>query len=146
MPLTGRVALGLLVGLAPLGPAAAGCSVESSPVAFGTIDVLRPTRGTGEIVVRCDEPTEFRVGLSPGGGGSEGRRMDGPGNTRLDYALFADAGYSIPWGDGQAIGNPRAGASDGKGPQRLTVYGIIPAQPGTPAGDYVDSLQVTLSF
>ena len=72
--------------------------------------------------------------------------MDGQGSARLDYSLFADAGYSIAWGDGQAIGNPRGGSSDGDRPQRLTVYGIIPPQPGTPPGDYADSLQVTLSF
>ena len=146
MPLTARLAAAILLTVAPLGPAAASCSVEANPVAFGTIDVLRQERGTGEIVVRCDEPTEFRVGLSPGGGGSEGRRMAGPDGARLDYSLFADAGYSIPWGDGQAIGNSRTGVSDGEGPQRLTVYGIIPAQPGAIPGEYTDSLQVTLSF
>jgi spore coat protein U-like protein len=146
MPLMRRATFSLLLAVTPLGPAAAGCSVEASPVAFGTIDVLRQTRGTGEIIVRCDEPVAFRVGLSPGNGSGEGRRMDGPGSARLDYSLFADAGYSIPWGDGQAIGNPRAGTSDGDRPQRLTVYGIIPAQPGTLPGEYTDSLQVTLSF
>ena len=52
----------------------------------------------------------------------------------------------IPWGDGQAIGGPVAGRSDGRTPARLTIYGLVPRQPGTPAGDYADSLVVTLSF
>ena len=46
---------------------------------------------------------------------------------RLDYYLFADAGHSIPWGDGEALGNPVSAASDGTAPKRLTIYGIVPA-------------------
>lgn len=134
----------LAAGLAA--PAAAGCSVAASPVAFGVIDTARNSRGAGEVVVRCDAPAEFRVGLSPGGEGGEERRMRGPGGARLTYFLFADPGYSIPWGDGRAIGSSRAGRSDGEGPVRLTVHGIIPPQPGTPEGDYQDSLEVTLTF
>jgi spore coat protein U-like protein len=38
------------------------------------------------------------------------------------------------------------GRSEGTGSVRLTVYGIVPPQPGTPPGKYVDSLQVTLTF
>jgi len=69
-------------------------------LAFGVVDVVRQSRGTGEIVVRCDEPAEFEVGISPGRGGAEGRRMAGPGEARLSYALFADPGHAIPWGAG----------------------------------------------
>lgn len=127
-------------------PAAAACSVTAAPVAFGTINSMAQSRGTSEVVVRCDEPASFAVGLSPGRGGSDGRRMEGPWGARLDYFLFADPGYTIPWGDGQAIGNPVAGRSEGTAPVRLTIYGIIPRQPGIPAGEYGDSLQVTLSF
>lgn len=148
MPLIrGVAALAALGVLGPAFAAQAGCSVEVSPVAFGNIDLMRASRGTGEVVVRCDQPAEFSVGLSPGGsaGGGE-RRMRGPGNARLDYFLMADAGYSIPWGDGQAIGNPRGGRSDGAAPTRLTIYGIIPPQPGMPEGQYTDSLEVTLTF
>lgn len=146
MPLIPVAMLVMLLLVLPAGVAAAACSVEVSPVVFGNIDVLRQSRGTGEVIVRCDQPGPFQVGLSPGSGGGAGRRMDGPGSSRLDYALFTDAGYSIPWGDGQAIGNPRSGSSDGSSPQRLTIYGIIPAQPGTAPGEYLDSLQVTLTF
>lgn len=139
-------AAGLTLGV-PAAAVAAACSVEVEPVAFGTVDgSARQSRGTGEVVVRCDGPADFAVGLSPGRGGGDGRRMDGPGGARLDYALFADAGYSIPWGDGRAIGNPVAGRASGDGPVRLTIYGLVPRQPGALPGEYADSLQVTLTF
>lgn len=94
----------------------------------------------------ADQPTGFSVGLSPGSGGSEGRRMAGPGSAELDYSLFADAGYTVLWGDSRAIGQPRGGSSGGNGPERLTIYGLIPPRPGTEPGTYTDNLQVTLDF
>ena len=74
------------------------------------------------------------------------RRMRASGHTPLEYYLFADPGYSIPWGDGESMGNPDKGAADGGKPTRLTIYGIVPAQSRIDAGEYDDSLQVTLTF
>jgi spore coat protein U-like protein len=127
-------------------PADAACSVAVEPVAFGVIDPQRQSRGTGEVVVRCDEAATFSVGLSPGGAAGDTRRMQGHDGGRLDYYLFADAGHSIPWGDGEALGNAVKASADSTAPQRLTIYGIVPAQAGIDAGEYDDSLQVTLSF
>src|SRR3712207_2642137 len=110
--------------LPPRAPPA--CGVEAEPVAFGVVDPPRQTSGRGEVVVRCDAETSFAVGISPGGTSGGTRRMAGPDGGRLDYYLFTDAGYSTPWGDGQAIGNARPGNSDGSTPSRLTIYGIVP--------------------
>jgi spore coat protein U-like protein len=140
----GIIGAGLLVAWAA--PALAACTAEVAPVAFGVVDALRQTRGTGEVVVRCDAAASFQVGLSPGRSSSGTRRMSGPGGARLDYYLFSDAGHSIPWGDGQALGSPVGGAASDGSPARLTVYGVIPAQSGVEAGEYDDSLQVTLTF
>jgi spore coat protein U-like protein len=146
MPLTHRLALAAGLVLASPATALAACSVELAPVAFGVIDLARQSRGTGEVVVRCDGAATFEVGISPGTAGGGTRRMAGPDAGRLDYYLFADAGHSVPWGDGQAIGGTRAGSSDGSTPTRLTIYGVVPAQSGVSEGEYADSLQVTLTF
>ena len=123
----------------------AACSVELSPVTFGTVDTRESSRGTGEVVVRCDAAAGFEVAISGAGSGGT-RRMDGPSGSRLDYSLYTDAARAVPWGDGGSLGAPVAAASDGSNPRRLTIYGEIPAQSGVPAGDYVASLQVTLAF
>lgn len=136
------LALGL--ALVTAGPALAACSVDAEPVAFGTIDVTRPSTGTGTILVRCDAEASFEVGISTDGGSS--RRMEGPGGARLDYQLYTDASRSTPWSDGEAGGALRRGSNDGNGPTRLTIYGVVPAQPGTAPGEYRDSLAVTLMF
>jgi spore coat protein U-like protein len=121
--------------------------VDVAPVAFGVVDTLRQSRGTGEVVVRCDSTASFQVGISPGrAGGSGTRRMSGPDGARLDYYLFSDAGHSTPWGDGQALGGPVGGSAGDGSPARLTIYGVVPAQSNVPAGEYDDNLQVTLTF
>jgi spore coat protein U-like protein len=122
----------------------AECSVELAPITFGTVDTRENSRGTGEVVVRCDMAAGFEVAISGAGGAS--RRMDGPSGSRLDYRLYADAARAVPWGDGGSLGAPVAASSDGTSPRRLTIYGEIPPQSGVPAGDYVGSLQVTLAF
>lgn len=146
MPLNRREgAIGALVlGLA--GPAQAMCSIELSPVTFGVVDLTRRSGGTGEVVVRCDVASSFAVAISPGHGGSGTRRMSGPGGSRLDYQLFSDAGRSVPWGDGTSEGPPVTSSSNGNGLRRLTIYGAVPAQPGATPGEYLDSLEVTLTF
>lgn len=127
-------------------PAHAACSVDLNPVAFGVVDPTTRSRGTGEVVVRCDEAVAFAVAIANGRGGKGSRQMIGPGGAKLDYRLFADAGRTIPWGDGAAEGQPVAAASDGTNPERLTIYGAVPPQSGVPPGEYVDSVAVTLTF
>ena len=143
MPLAMRA---VLCCLALAAPAHATCSVELSPVAFGDVDVRTTSHGTGEVVVRCDEAASFEVAIGSGGAAGGMRRMGGPGGSRLEYRLFADAARAVPWGDGGSLGAAVRGSSDGNGPRRLTIYGEIPRQTGVEAGTYLDTMQVTLTF
>ena len=58
-----RTVLFLAVLLAPVSGRAA-CSVELAPVTFGTVDTRENSRGTSEVVVRCDAPSGFEVAIS----------------------------------------------------------------------------------
>lgn len=123
-------------------PALAACTASLKPISFGTIEAGRASRGTGEIVVRCDRETDVTVGIARGGK----RRLSGPRGARLDYFLFADPAHALPWGDGHGAGPGRLAHNDGRRPTRLTVYAVIPAQPNVLPGDYDDSPAVTLSY
>ena len=146
MPLIFRIAAVGALGIVLAGPALGDCSVELSPVTFGVIDVTSRSRGTGEVVVRCDTAGSFAVAISNGRSGKGQRQMIGPGGATLDYRLFSDSGRSVPWGDGLAEGQPVTGSSDGTNPARLTIYGAVPPQSGVTPGEYVDSVAVTLTF
>lgn len=142
-----RAALAALLLAPPLAvataaPAGAACEVDANPVAFGTVDPTRRSTGTGRIVVTCDAATAFTVGLSDPGGT---RRMSGPGSATLAYELYQDASRSLAWGEGG--GRPaRSGNAPADERVELTVYGAVPSQSGVLPGEYLDQLQVTLSF
>jgi spore coat protein U-like protein len=135
------------LALAPLaaGEAAAFCNIDLTPVNFGTIDVMRRNDSTGKVTVTCDQPATFLVGIGPSASGN-GREMQGPDDAKLRYELYIDPGYSVPWGDGQSIGQMNGGSSNGSKPETLTVYGRVPAQSGALPGSYSDALLVTLLF
>jgi spore coat protein U-like protein len=117
--------------------------VAVDPVAFGTIDPTRESTGTGRVVVTCDDATGVTVELSAPSGA---RRMAGPSGAELAYELYQDAANAVAWGSGVG-GRSARGASVGAGdPARLTIYGVIPSQAGILPGQYLDQLQVTLTF
>jgi spore coat protein U-like protein len=136
--------LALLAALIPA-PALAVCGVQVQGVAFGTIDVMRREESTGSVRIICDQPVGFLVEIGGAVSGGQ-RRMHAAGGGSLRYELYADAANTHVWGDGQTVGTPVGSASDGKTPLTITVYGVIPPQPGTLPGDYLDSPLITLSF
>ncbi len=140
-----RLSPGLLIAawLAVVLPARAACIVDARPVSFGTVDVSRVTFSTGRIEILCDEAVTVAVALSGEGGQ---RAMIGPGERRLVYELYTDATYRRIWGDGQGRGVPVQAAVAAGERRRLTVYGVVPAQPGVPAGRYAAQLVISVTF
>lgn len=137
-----RALAGLILMLAGAPASAGDCTVDVRSVAFGRIDLSRKNFGKGEIVVRCDRPTSFALAIP---GGPE-RELVGPAGGRLRYRLYADPGHRRPWGDGGRLGAAVEAENDGRRPTRLTVYGLIPRQPGVLEGQYVDQLPVSLRY
>ena len=128
--------------LAP-SPAAAVCTVQATPVAFGVMNLGGQTYGKGAVTVDCDAAASFTVGLASGSGSE--RAMTGPGGAKLGYRLYRDATHAVEWGDGS--GSPAVGGtSDGRQPVKLTIYGVIPFRQSVPEGAYADALLVTLAF
>lgn len=139
--------IGLALAALAAGEARAGCSVDLTPVTFGTIDPTRGDDSTGKVKVSCDQGTIFLVGIGPGTNGSNGNRaMDGPGNAKMAYNLYIDAGHHIVWGDGQTLGQYLDGSASASAPWSSTIYGQIPSQSPKPAGSYADSLLVSVDF
>lgn len=127
-------------------PAQASCDVQLQGVAFGVIDVTRREESTGSVRVTCDRPQAFNVEIGGGNVSGGQRRMQAAGAGFLRYELYADAGHTHVWGDGLTVGYPIGSASDGSKAQTFTIYGVIPSQPGTLPGTYLDAPLVTLSF
>ncbi len=141
-----RLNPGLLIPawLAVALPAQAACVVDARPVTFGVVDVSRVTFSTGRIEILCEEAVTVAIALSSTAGGQ--RRMIGPGDRGLVYELYTDATYRQVWGDGRGRGVPVQAAVAAGERRRLTVYGVVPAQPGVPAGRYAAQLVISITF
>lgn len=133
----------LLLLLAPTD--AAACAVDVTPVAFGAVELTRITRANGRIRLDCPVSTTVEVAI---GGATAGRlrALLGPGGRVIWYQLAADPGFHRPWGDGTNGGQPVQVTVNAGETQALTIYGVVPAQPGVPPGDYVDQLVVTVTY
>ncbi|MBV9883503.1 MAG: spore coat protein U domain-containing protein [Sphingomonadaceae bacterium] len=129
----------------------ANCTVSTSPVAFGNVDVTsgQAVQGTGSVSVTCTNGTAWTAAADAGAGSGAdlATRKMANGADLLNYGLFTDAARTQPWGDG-VEGATALFSGTGTGtPQTDTVYGLIPAgQTGVPAGDYADTVQVTVSY
>jgi spore coat protein U-like protein len=122
-----------------------GCTVEASPVAFGTY-ATTPATSSGSITVRCTLGIAIAIALSPGGSGTYApRRMQGSTHT-LAYNLHTDASGSTVWGDGTGGTSTAVQVLQALVPVVRTVHARVPARQDVPPGIYGDSVVATIAF
>ena len=128
---------------------AAGCSIATSGVAFGSYDTLQAmaSDSAGDLTVSCSVPTAYSVALGTGAGDYGGRRLTGGRGGGLVYNLFTDASRSTVWGDGSAASVVVSGVAPAGGvAARHTVHGRIPARQNVFVGPYSDSVGILVSY
>lgn len=126
----------------------ANCLISATPALnFGTLAVLTAAiPGTTTISRRCTSGTAYNIGLSAGAGiGATvaARRMTGPGLATVTYSLYKDSGWTTVWGD---VGAARISDTGTGLTQTTTVYGRVPAQSTPVAGNYTDTIIVTVTY
>jgi spore coat protein U-like protein len=142
-----RVLLGLTACAIPLlasMPCRAACTVTTTSVAFNPYNVFNTLNNdiTGTLTVRCNPSQAYSLSLSTGAGTYASRSLvNGP--FILSYNLYTDAARVTIWGDGTA------GTSTVSGNARNathTVYGRVPARQNARAGNYTDTIVVTITY
>lgn len=128
------------------------CIVSASTLAFPTYLPTTATATTGSTAlnVTCTLSAPYTVALSNGSGtgadptaGASGRKMTGPSSALLAYNLYQDAAFTQAWGStGLYL---YSGTGNGL-LQALTVYGRVPASQVAAAGNYTDTINVTVTF
>jgi spore coat protein U-like protein len=135
------------------------CTINASPMAFGTYDAVARTAkdGAGSITLTCTTGATARVklneGLTPFTGSAPGtplRQMAANGGAALlRYNLFSDVARTIVWAGGAGVG---AASTDGVVTTGtgiavvMPVYGQIEAGQFAPAGAYLDTVVATVTF
>lgn len=128
----------------------ANCTASTTPVAFGSIDVLSGSSfdATGGVTVTCTNGTAWSAsaGLGGGAGATFASRKMTAGANLLNYTLYTDSGRTTIWGDG--TGGTAAVTNTGSGtPQNFTVYGrVLSGQATALAGAYSDTVLVTVTY
>lgn len=138
---------------------AASCTLTLSGMTFGSYDVLTPTAldTVSTLNVACtrtlfpNERVNYTLTASVGSGTNYANRSMAQGAERLNYNLYRNTARTQVWGNGTGGSGAITGThnlSNGA-PNRNrnhSVYGRIPALQNVAAGNYLDTLVVTLTF
>jgi spore coat protein U-like protein len=130
-------------------PGAAGaqtCTFTTGPtvINFGAYDpgLGTPDDSTGTFRFNCNPNARPRVSLSTGAGTFAQRQMV-MGADRLNYNLYRDAARTQIWGDGTA---PSVFLNRARRNTTYTIYGRAPAGQWVAAGNYLDTITITLLY
>lgn len=125
------------------------CVVTASPMAFGTLAGLGTTNidTSATVSLACTPDAAYDVSMDVGlnASGSQRRLVNGADAAQLiPYSLYTDAARTTAWGS--AVGSTVAGTAVG-GAATLTAYGRIPSTAAAvTAGNYSDTVTVTVTF
>jgi spore coat protein U-like protein len=124
------------------------CSVALSSLDFGDYILENTLPGTTILSITCTNGTPYTISIDKGmgiGATLTNRLLTRSGSSEtLQYNLYQDALHTIVWGDntGERVLN-EVGTGSVK---TFTLYGFIQANQKAPAGNYYDSLTVTVTY
>jgi spore coat protein U-like protein len=140
------VALACALALATSVARAAGCTVGTTGLNFGTYDVFSTLNDdiTATINVECPNGTAYSIWLNSGSGTFASRTLTTIGSA-LAYNLYLDPTRLTIWGDGTGGTGTVSGTGTGAN-VGTPVYGRIPAGQNVAVGSYSDLITITVTF
>jgi spore coat protein U-like protein len=121
------------------------CSVTAQPLDFGTTNSFAANNDTSSATtVKCTPTAPYTVYVSYGAnaGSTTQRKLTSTSSTaKVNYDLYSDSGRTAIW----TPTTGKTGVGDGT-EQSATIYGRIPVQTAVPAGDYTDTVTVTVNY
>lgn len=124
----------------------ATCEVNAQDLNFGDYDPIAASNldAATTLSLTCTNGTPYELSMSVGGGESTAARYMRDGAEQLAYVLYQDPGRTTLWGV-----NGGVDTLDGTGtgaPVTIDIYGRVPMQQTAPAGDYADTITVTVTW
>lgn len=113
---------------------------------FGSVSGLLQTNTDQTSLLRmtCTNRAEYQVGLDNGQNASGTTRRMTSGQGFVTYELYRDSQRTLRWGD--TLNTDTMTGSGSGSEQNLTVYGRVPAQTAARAGEYSDTVMVTVTY
>jgi spore coat protein U-like protein len=131
------------------------CSVSvSTHLAFGAYEPVVTNRtmaldATATVSVTCTNYQPYTITLGQGSNAAGGSTENVPlrqmafGTNKLRYDVYGDSGRNVVWGNTASTGIVGTGTGNA---QSITVYGQVAAGQQQPAGSYVDTVLMTVTF
>lgn len=99
-------------------------------------------QNAGALQVNCNNGTSYTVLLSGGqSGNTAARYMQNTAGAKVSYNLYTNAAHTLIWDNVTGVSMTATGQTTW-----LPVYGLVPAQATPAAGNYSDTVQVTVNW
>lgn len=120
------------------------CTVSATDIVIASYDpnAVAPTTQTGTVSVTCTKGTAYTTSLSS----TSGFNLTGPGSVTLAYQIFQGSGTGGTVWANATTSNPLAGSAPSKAPVAYLATASIAAGQDVPAGNYVDTVTVTVNY
>lgn len=122
------------------------CSVTAQPLDFGTTAAFDAAiNSSSATTVKCTPNAPYTVFLDYGANaatGTQRKLKSTTGATTVNYNLYSDSGRTSPWGGALAGVTGTGNGAE----QAMTIYGQVPTQTAVAAGDYKDTVTVTVNY
>ena len=126
------------------------CIIGNATLAFGPYDPTAAAAITANTTVSltCSLGTLFNIGMNVGvgvGATTTLRVMTSSSGT-LGYGLFSDPGFTINWGNTLGVNTLTGTSSLTTLLNNINIYGRIPAGQPAAAGNYADTVTMTVTY
>jgi spore coat protein U-like protein len=119
-------------------------SLSQNGFAFGNYNSQDDMGGPLTINSLCTNSTPYSISLSSGSSGNANSRTMKNGSASLNYNIYKDSSYTIPFGDGITAGNINLIGTGFL--QSTTIYGKLPYGQRPTPGNYSDILDISLTY
>lgn len=124
----------------------ASCVITlANDLAFGSVPGLITSNNdqSTSFDFTCTGRTAWGIGLDNGlnSSGSTRRMRQGTTANYVQYELYTDSGRSTRWDTSSVVTGTGSGNS-----QTLTIYGRVPSGQSAPAGNYSDTVTITVTY
>lgn len=125
----------------------ASCVVKADPLAFGSVtpsETGPAVTKQSNVKITCSNGSGYNVTLGDGlniDAGKTQRSMKAAGADLLKYDLFTTTARDVKWIGSQQVPGTGSGVE-----QTVVVYGSLPVNQFVTAGDYADTVTVTVTY
>jgi len=121
------------------------CSVTAQPLDFGTTNSFAAHIDTSPATtVKCTPTAPYTVFVSYGanaGATTQRKLLSTTSSATVNYDIYSDSSRTAAWSPTAG----KTGVGDGT-EQAMTLYGRVPVQTAVAAGDYKDTVTVTVNY